>query len=161
MISKNVIDYCCEDPSLIENYDKAINDNSEIWECHHRLETDKHMSKEQLQDQNLYLNRPACELIFLTKSDHSRLHAINVKEETNRKRSETLKGTKHSNESYRQQSISLKIKYNNGYINPMYGKRQSEESNRKRSKSMTGRQHSSKGKHRVYDNEERTKYHYE
>ena len=29
----------CRQPELIENYSKAIADNSEIWACHHRLET--------------------------------------------------------------------------------------------------------------------------
>ena len=33
MICKvHVKDFCCEDISLIENYDKAINSN-EIWDC--------------------------------------------------------------------------------------------------------------------------------
>jgi hypothetical protein len=29
--------YCADDISLIENYDKAINDSA-IWDCHHRDE---------------------------------------------------------------------------------------------------------------------------
>ena len=31
MISKVVKRYCCEDISLIENYDKAVADNTQIW----------------------------------------------------------------------------------------------------------------------------------
>lgn len=40
MISKSVYKYCKDDPSLIENYDEAIN-STEIYDCHHRLETDE------------------------------------------------------------------------------------------------------------------------
>ena len=30
--------FCREDISLIENYDKAINDATGVWHCHHRRE---------------------------------------------------------------------------------------------------------------------------
>ena len=30
--------YCSEDISLIENYDKAVNDKEQTWHCHHRRE---------------------------------------------------------------------------------------------------------------------------
>lgn len=79
MISKMAIKYCCDDISNIENYDKAIADKEHIWHCHHRFETNCPlllMSKEELQEQDLYYNRPADELIFLTKNEHHRLHAI-------------------------------------------------------------------------------------
>ena len=36
MISESYKKYCCEDPSLIENYDKAIADTTQTWEIHHR-----------------------------------------------------------------------------------------------------------------------------
>ena len=65
--------YCCEDISLIENYKEAINSN-EKWECHHRLETELNKSVKELKDLNLYFNRPANELIFLTKQQHDSLH---------------------------------------------------------------------------------------
>lgn len=29
--------YCCDYISLIENYNKAIEDNTQIWDCHHKL----------------------------------------------------------------------------------------------------------------------------
>ena len=39
MICKKTIkNFCCDDPSLIENYDKAINDTTQTWDCHHRGE---------------------------------------------------------------------------------------------------------------------------
>jgi len=66
--------YCCEDISLIENYDKAINDTTQKWDCHHRLEIDMNLSYKELKESGLYLNRPASELIFLTHSEHQRIH---------------------------------------------------------------------------------------
>jgi len=30
--------YCCEDISKIENYEKAVNDDTQTWDIHHRLE---------------------------------------------------------------------------------------------------------------------------
>ena len=69
-----VIKYCKDDLSLIENYEEALN-SPETWHCHHRLETDLNVSKQYLIDHDLYLNRPASELIFLTPSEHSKLHS--------------------------------------------------------------------------------------
>lgn len=85
MITKKRIKlYCCEDPCLIENYDKAIADTTQIWHCHHRLEIqgDKILSIQELIDQGLYYNRPASELIFLTRKDHTSLHGNNKSKET-------------------------------------------------------------------------------
>ena len=39
MIADNLDKICCEDISLIENYESAISDKTEMWDCHHRLET--------------------------------------------------------------------------------------------------------------------------
>lgn len=103
--------YCHEDYSKIENYDLAMNDKTQTWECHHRLEispTGKHFSVKHLQELGLYFNRPANELVFLTKSEHARLHMRNNKlgklgeghkrtEETKRRMSLAQKGLrKHS-----------------------------------------------------------------
>lgn len=63
--------YCCEDISLIENYDEAIK-SSEKWECHHKLGLNK--SKQELIDMDLYYERPASELIFIKQSEHRALH---------------------------------------------------------------------------------------
>lgn len=70
---------CKDDPSLIENYDKAIKDDTQIWVLHHRLELTldgeyAHSVKE-LKRLGMYYHRPYYELIFLTKSDHQILHA--------------------------------------------------------------------------------------
>lgn len=64
--------FCCEDLSLIENYELAINDTTQIWHCHHKL--GEQFSRKYLKEHNLYENRPACELKFMTESEHRSLH---------------------------------------------------------------------------------------
>ena len=64
--------YCCEDLSLIENYELAISDTTQMWEIHHRRGTI--YSKKDLKEIGEYYNRPAAELIFLTPTAHRRLH---------------------------------------------------------------------------------------
>ena len=70
--------YCSDDISLIENYQQAIADQTRMWEIHHRRECDENgrtlFTKKQLIDMGLYLNRPASELIFVTRSMHWKLH---------------------------------------------------------------------------------------
>ena len=74
MIPNNVYKICCEDISLIENYNKALSDTTQIWCCHHRLETDKNLSAKELISMNMYYDRPASELIFLSRKEHAKLH---------------------------------------------------------------------------------------
>ena len=66
--------YCCDDISLIENYDDAFNDDSNMWDCHHHKETDEHLSRSYLMNHNLYYHRPANELIFLPHNEHRSVH---------------------------------------------------------------------------------------
>lgn len=74
----NAKQYCSEDISLIENYKQAISDEKKMWEIHHRRECDENgrtlFTCKQLLEMNLYLNRPASELIFVTRAMHSKLH---------------------------------------------------------------------------------------
>lgn len=78
MIAKHIKYLCCEDPSLIENYDEAVADTERMWVCHHRLELDEEGHRlntaRELRKKGLYTYRPASELIFLTKEDHWKLH---------------------------------------------------------------------------------------
>lgn len=60
--------YCSEDLSLIENYQEAISDKTQTWDIHHRRETDEGLSTRELMKRREYFQRPAGELIFLTKS---------------------------------------------------------------------------------------------
>ena len=68
--------YCCEAISKIENYRLAIEDNSQIWDLHHRLEIrgDYINTREELKLMNIYYNRPAAELIFIPHSEHISMH---------------------------------------------------------------------------------------
>lgn len=76
--------FCREDYSLIENYDKAVSDQTQMWHCHHRNEThypdgtlrpvNDRLSVADLKAQGIYYNLLASELIFLSCSDHIILH---------------------------------------------------------------------------------------
>lgn len=70
--------YCSEDIALIENYQQAISDEEKMWEIHHRRECDSEgrtlFTGTQLKEMGLYFNRPAAELIFVTRSMHCKLH---------------------------------------------------------------------------------------
>ena len=72
----------CRTPELIENYDKAIADTTQTWDCHHRLETHNSDGERRLVDIStaelialgMYYDRPPEELIFLTSAEHHCLH---------------------------------------------------------------------------------------
>ena len=84
--------YCKDDISLIENYEEAFNDKTRRWECHHRRETI--YSKEGLIEIGEYYDRPAIELIFMLKEEHTRFHRIGKchSEKTKEKMSESKIG---------------------------------------------------------------------
>lgn len=106
------IEKICKDFTKIENYEKAIADNSR-WECHHRLEThfsdgtprpaNAKLLREELVALGMYWDRPPEELIFLSKSDHTSWHASgynyckgrHLSEEHKRNISKSNKGKKH------------------------------------------------------------------
>lgn len=78
MISKNTKLYCKDDYTKIENYELAVNDEVNTWEIHHKLELtingEYAHSKLELIRLNMYYNRPYYELIYLTTSEHAKLH---------------------------------------------------------------------------------------
>ena len=102
--------YCCEDLGLIENYELAINDTTQMWHCHHRGEVLPcgRFLRADLKKFGLYYNRPAAELIFLTPTEHHSLHNKGVprpdlkgvpkSEEHKKALSEALKGVPLSEE---------------------------------------------------------------
>lgn len=125
---KTVKRFCCEDISKIENYEKAIADTTQAWECHHRMELIKtgavvDSTRQDLIDWGIYYHRPVDELIFLTQAEHNSLHHKGRKkpprsEEYKRKMSETKKGKRRgpmSEEQKRKLSESLKGKSHKSY----------------------------------------------
>lgn len=83
--------FCKDDISLIENYEKAIN-SAEMWDVHHRDEIRILPSgmvalrtREDLKEAGRYYKCPANELIFLSHSEHARLHG-QYKDNSGRKR---------------------------------------------------------------------------
>lgn len=119
---------CCNDVSLIENYEKAISDTENKWVIHHRLETHNSngerrlvdLSEQELIALGIYYNRPAEELIFLTKYEHDCLHSVGKPhtDEVLQKMSKTKLGKSLTNET--KQKIS---KANKGRIPCNKGKR--------------------------------------
>ena len=95
--------YCCEDISKIENYEEALNDNTQTWDCHHRAEILPcgHFEIEDLKEYGLYYNRPANELIFLTHKYHIGFHKSgrHLTPEHKERISESSKGKKLSEET--------------------------------------------------------------
>lgn len=152
--------YCRDDISKIENYDKAIADTTQTWECHHRLGlTHSHQELERL---GLYENRPAEELVFLTPSEHMSLHHAGkpLSDEHRKKLSESGKG-KHSkphkphkphkpfsDETRKKMSDAMK-----GERNPMYGKTRSDETRRKISESQKGKPKSDETKRKIAESQ--------
>lgn len=110
----------CKDYKNIENYDKAAADDFKGWDCHHRLETwtsdgerrQIDITVAELKALGMYYNRPANELIFLRKSEHTALRKVsletrnklsdigkNISEETRKKLSMANKGHPVSEET--------------------------------------------------------------
>ena len=142
MIGKCAKTYCNEDISLIENYDKAIADSNTMWHCHHRRELET--PRKQLIKIGEYFNRPATELIFLTKSEHTALHHKGKKlkpftEEHKLKMSIAKKGKHHTEETKRKMSEALK------------GVHRSEETKRKMSEAQKGKIFTEEHKQKMAD----------
>lgn len=74
MIGKCIEEYCSEDISRIENYNEAILDDSQLWDCHHRRESI--YTRAGLIEIGEYYDRPAIELIFLKRDDHNKIHHV-------------------------------------------------------------------------------------
>ena len=145
MITYRTKRYCCEDIRNIENYEQAVMDETQMWDCHHRWEIFMmwRISKPSLKESGLYYNQPADRLIFLPRSEHLRLHNKGRKtsDETKHKISEAKKGKgigkKLSNETKRKLSEAHK------------GQRISEETKRKIAESKKGKKRSEETKHKI------------
>lgn len=123
MIPQNAYSYCKDDISKIENYEKAVNDNTQMYEIHHRLELtldgDFAHTVDELKRMDMYFNRPYFELVFLTKAEHTALH---------------MKVRPHSSIESRNRKKSVE-----GDKNPFYGKTHSIEFRKNHSKLLKGK----------------------
>ena len=132
--------YYCKDYQNIENYEKALADNFKNWEVHHRLETHTSdgerrlvdITADELKALDMYYNRPADELIFLTIYEHSSLHKPS--KETKKKMSDAKKGKPRSAETRKKLSEAHK-----GKPSPNKGKHFSEETKNKLSEAHKGK----------------------
>ena len=123
MIGKGCKYFCREDLCLIENYDKAINDTTQIWDCHHRLEIDLNLSREQMKERGLYYDRPAAELIFLTHEDHTSLHNLYKDFSCFRGESNPFYGHNHKAETKEHLRIKAKEQWSDSDARAMQHKR--------------------------------------
>ena len=162
---KHKYEVYCKNYQDIENYEKALADNFKNWEVHHRLETHNSdgerrlvdITADELKALDMYYNRPADELIFMTIYEHSRLHmkGKHLSEETRKKIGSAEKGNKyalgykHSEEAKNKIAEAMK-----GEKNPFYGKHHSEDARKKMREAR-------KGKHLGKDNSFYGKHHSE
>lgn len=128
--------YCKDDITKIENYDKAISDTTQTWQCHHRLELTldgefAHTASE-LDRMGMYFNRPYFELIFLTQQEHLAIHPSHMK-------------GKHLSDDVKQYLSTI----NKGKPGPNKGRKFSEESKAKmRMAALNRKKQPWTGKHR-------------
>ena len=124
--------YCKDDISLIENYEQAIADTTQTWECHHKDEIDLKLSRKELIVKKLYYGVPANRLIFLTKGEHTRIHWT---------------GRKHTKKTKDKMKLVKSLNPLLGEKNGMFGKHHSEEAKKKMSEARKGAIPWNKGKH--------------
>ena len=64
----------CRHPELIENYELAVADKTQTWDCHHRRE-DTFSQKELIERDEYYDVLPE-DLIFLTHKEHCKIDSF-------------------------------------------------------------------------------------
>ena len=159
---KQAKSYCCEDISLIENYEEALADKTQTWICHHRLGIELNKTPDELKAMGLYENRPACELMFLTEFEHKSLHAKQYWTQDNReKQSEKMKDKIITEEQRKKCSIAAKKRWESQderekQSKRRKGKKDSNETRAKKSASKKGLKLSEE--HRKHISEARKKY---
>lgn len=124
-------DCYCRHPELIENYDKAVADTTQVWDVHHRKE--EFYSYKELIERGEYYDIQPEELIFLTPSEHRKIDSYCKRQsEANKGKPSKRKGQKMSEETKKKMSDAQK------------GKKMSEEAKRKISEAMRNRKDLSK-----------------
>lgn len=137
--------YCIDDPSSIENYEKAIADKDNTWVCHHKLELrDDYLNTTgDLIKMGLYYHRPADELIFLTRKEHNHVH------NTNKVRNRHIRATLGTCNLGRKASEETKAKISKARTGKYKGIPLSDEHKRKISESHKGRSFSDEHKRKI------------
>lgn len=151
MIRKG-IEFICKEYWKIENYEQAANDKK-MWDCHHRIEISEDglhtiYSQNDIKRLGLQQDRQPEELIFLTRSEHMKLHRNTIEEkernsmattghavsdETREKLRKMFKGRVVTEEWKKKISDSL-----SGENHPLFGKHLSEETKKKISEKNKG-----------------------
>lgn len=157
---RNAKRFCSEDISNIENFEQAATDTHNTWDIHHRLE--ETTPKQKLIEAGLYFNRPAKELVFLTRQEHLQLHTTfryyynsmlgrHHSDESKAKMSQTRKeriasgdivvdnSACHTPEVYAKISAKAKERLQDKTKCPMYGKHHTEEAKAKISAANSGK----------------------
>lgn len=121
MVSNQLKRYCYE-PELVENYDKAMADTEQMWVCHHRVETIMCCGREELISKGAYYDRPAHDIILLTRAEHRHVHNEGrnnpmlgryLSEETRKRLSNQRKGVKKSDEHRHKISVATFKRWEN------------------------------------------------
>ena len=144
--------YCSEPLELVENYQQAEAENFKGWCIHHRLEIQPdgtRVSMQELIDQGLYYGRPAEELVFMRRGEHTSLHNIG---------NTYIKGKHHSAETRHKISEANKCKHKsaetrNKIAEARKGKHHSAETRKKLSEARKGKPTWNKGKTSCYSKE--------
>ena len=102
--------YCRDDYRTIRGYDDAV--KSPHRSCIHHI-NELTFTSDELKKMNMYYNRPASELIWLSYSDHSKWH--------NKWNGNPMEGRHHSEETI--EKIKSNLPDFTGSNNPMYGRR--------------------------------------
>lgn len=159
--------YYCKDIENVENYEKAKADNFIGWHCHHRLETHTSdgerrkvdITRKELIALDMYLNRPAEELIFLTSREHNAFKKGQQKsEETRKKLSEAHKGKQFSEEHKKKLSEAHKGKHlseehKNKIGEGNKGKQLTEETRKKMSEAAKGKKFSDEHRRKLSESQ--------
>lgn len=74
MICLQTVNRFCKEYWKIENYDLAMADETQTWDCHHRHEIDWALPKEELIAIGRYYDVHYSELIFIPHKEHMKLH---------------------------------------------------------------------------------------
>lgn len=171
MIKESQAIKLCKDYTLIENYEEAKNDPSQVWVCHHIL--GEILTRRQLLDHDFYYDVPPCMLKFVTRAEHIRLHTKgkhlteehrrklsgakkgkkgkHLSDETRRKISEAMKGENHPLFGQHLSVLTRRkiSEAKKGENNPLFGKHHSEETRKKMSESLKGKHHSEESRKKM------------